>query len=502
MQDAYKAELERLTKEGIITEVKEHTEWINSIVPVMKPNGSLRLCLDPKDLNKAIERSQWYSRTIDDILPELAKSKYKTLKDATSGYWHIILDLASSLLTMFNTPWGKYRWLRLPFGLKIASDVFQERLDRVLRLLEGVHGIEDDILTHGETEVQHDGRLLTLLETARMNNLSLNPDKIQFKSTNCKFFGHRLTPEGLKPDLEKVKAIVKMPAPQSIQSLQSFNGMVNYLKRFSPVLTDLAEPLRRLQKWDTIWAWESEQQQAFEKIKTALTTLPVLTYFDKDKDHIIQTDVSKTGHCSVLLQEGQPIVYASRTLTKTEKRYFNIEKLLGVVFGLKRLHHYTFGSQITVETDHQPLTSIWKKTIANSSPRLHRLLLRLAQYDVHIEYLRGKENIIADALSHVGPLAPESQDNMTSLNNVEKIPVHQLTHLAPASTVRLEELHEATTKDRQLQLLVRTVHEGWPQLYKDCPHSLRPFWTFRDEITHENSILYKEAQLIMPESER
>ena len=102
MQSAYKSELERLTKEGIITEVKEHTEWINSIVPVMKPNGSLRLCLDPKDLNKAIERNQWYSRTIDDILPELAKSKFKTLKDATSGYWHILLDLDSSLLTILT----------------------------------------------------------------------------------------------------------------------------------------------------------------------------------------------------------------------------------------------------------------------------------------------------------------------------------------------------------------------------------------------------------------
>ena len=109
MQTTYKAELDRLTKEGIITEVKEHTEWINSIVLVMKPNGSLRLCLDPKDLNKAIERNQWYSRTIDDILPELAKSKFKTLKDATSGYWHVVLDLASSLLTTFNTPWGKFR---------------------------------------------------------------------------------------------------------------------------------------------------------------------------------------------------------------------------------------------------------------------------------------------------------------------------------------------------------------------------------------------------------
>ena len=441
MQTTYKTELDRLTKEGIITEVKEHTEWINLIVPVMKPNGSLRLCLDPKDLNKVIERNQWYSRTIDDILPELAKSKYKTLKDATSGYWHVVLDLASSLLTMFNTPWGKFRWLRLPFGLKIASDVFQERLDRVLRLLEGVHGIADDILTHGETEIQHDGRLLTLLETARMNNLSLNPDKIQFKSTDCKFFGHRLTPEGLKPDPEKIKAIISMQPLQSIQQLQSFNGMVNYLKRFSPVLSELTEPLRKLQKSDTVWAWESEQQTAFEKTKTALTTLPVLAYFDKDKDHIIQTDASKTGLSAVLLQEGQPVVYASRTLTETECRYSNIEReLLGVVFGLERLHHYTFGKPITVETDHQPLTSIWKKTIATSSPRLQRLLLRLAQYDIHIEYLRGKENVIADALSRVASLKPEPKDCNNSLSNIERIPVHQITQIAPASPERLQEL--------------------------------------------------------------
>ena len=217
-----------------------------------------------------------------------------------------------------------------------------------------------------------------------------------------------------------------------------------------------------------------------------------MTYFDKDKDHIIQTDASKTGLGAVLLQEGQPIVYASRTLTETEKRYSNIEReLLGVVFGLERLHHYTFGISITVETDHQPLTSIWKKTIATSSPRLQRLLLRLAQYDVHIEYLRGRENIIADALSHVGPLAPESQDYTTSLNNVEKIPVHQLTQIAPASSERLEELYEATTKDHQLQLLARTVHEGWPPIQRLPQQSMAILVFQRHEITYEDGILYK-----------
>ena len=210
----------------------------------------------------------------------------------------------------------------------------------MLRLLKGVHGIADDILTHGETEVQYNGRLLTLLETARMNNLSLNPDKIQFKSTDCKFFGHRLTQKDSN-QTQRIKAIISMQPLQSIQQLQSFNGIVNYLKRFSPVLSELAEPLRKLQKSDTVWSWESEQQTGFKKTKTAWTTLPVLAYFNKQKDHIIQTDASKTG---------QPVVYASRTLTETEHIYSNIKReLLGVVFGLERLHHYTFGKPITVE---------------------------------------------------------------------------------------------------------------------------------------------------------
>ena len=188
MQSVYKAELDRLVKEGIITEVHEHTEWINSIVPVMKEDNSLRLCLDPKDLNKAIKRNQWYARTLDDILPELAQSKYLTVKDATSGFWHVPLDLRSSLLTTFNTPWGKYRWLRMPFGLKVSGDVFQERLDKVLRLVPGVLGITDDIVIHGATENTHDGTVVVLCETARLNNLSLNSKKMQFKSMDCKFF--------------------------------------------------------------------------------------------------------------------------------------------------------------------------------------------------------------------------------------------------------------------------------------------------------------------------
>ena len=201
-----------------------------------------------------------------------------------------------------------------------------------------------------------------------------------------------------------------------------------------------------------------------------------MTYFDKDKDHIIQTDVSKTGLSAVLLQEGQPIVYVSIALTDTEKRCSNIEReLLGVVFGLKRLHHYTFGKSITVKTNHQPLTSIWKKTIATSSPILQRLLLRLTQYDVHIEYLWVKENIIADVHSRVAPLKSELQDCDMSLKNIERIPVHHITEIASASLDRLQGICEATSKDPALKLLAKVVHKGWPKTIRNCPHSIQSY---------------------------
>ena len=216
LKAAYKAELERLVQLEVIKEVQEHTEWINSIVPVKKPDGSLRLCLDPKDLNKAIKRNRWYSRTIDDVLPELAGSKYFSLLDAKSGYWHVPLDKESSFLTTFNTPWGKYRWLRLPFGLKVAGDVFQERVDRVLRKVSNTTGIADDVLCHGNTKATHDATVITLLETARANNLTFNAKKFVFRSQDCHFFGGNLTPSGYKVDPVKVQAITEMKPPQNL----------------------------------------------------------------------------------------------------------------------------------------------------------------------------------------------------------------------------------------------------------------------------------------------
>ena len=277
--------------------------------------------------------------------------------------------------------------------------------------------------------------------------------------------------------------------------------MVNYLKKFSPVLSELSEPLRRLCKSGIEWAWESEQQNAFEAIKRVIMTLSVLAYFDKTKKHTIQCDASKKGLGAVLLQESKPVMYMSRALTKTKQRYSNIEwELLAIVFALERLNHYTFGRTITVQSDHQPLQSIWKKSIISASARLQRLLLRLAHYNINIEFLHGKENVIADALSRVCPL--QSSNSRIKESNINVIPVHHITQTAPVSLTRLQELRLAMQSDPTLKSLSKTIHEGWPQSKKDCPEQLLELWSFRQDISEENDILYKNHRLIVPHSER
>ena len=352
---------------------------------------------------------------------------------------------------------------------------------------------------YGESEIEHDANFITLCETARVNGLKLNAKKLQFKSKDCKFFGHKLTPNGLRADEDKIEAIVKMEPPKNETELRSFLGMVNYLSRYTPALAELRPPLDKLYKKDTVWRWDPEHQQVFDGIKSAVTTLPVLAYFDPKAEHTIQCDASKQGLGAVLLQNGRPVIYASRTLTETEQIYSNIEReLVAVVFALERLNHYTAGFRIPVETDHEPLTSIWKKPIASTSARIQRLLLRLLQYDIDIHYLPGKMNVIADALSRVSPLPPKSTDVKT----MNCIAENELSVNIPASRTKMEEFQHHTCSDITLQELAKYVHKGWPKEQKDCPEILQQYWTYRECISMENGLLFKDDRLIVPEVER
>ena len=257
-------------------------------------------------------------RTIDDVIPKVNGATHFSILDARSGFWQVNLDEESSRLCTFNTPWGKYRWTRLPFGLTCSDDAFQEKMDTVFGKLDGLSGIADDTFVYGMGETQHDQRILNVLDTARENNVRFNPDKFQFKVNEASFFGLTWTPGEIKPDENKIKAICDMPSPNNLTELQSFMGMINYLNRFSPVIAQTSEPVRQLMKKEVPFVWQEEHQRAFQNLKQVITKVPVLAYYDPEKDNLIQSDASLKGIGCVLIQDGRPVCYASRSLTETE----------------------------------------------------------------------------------------------------------------------------------------------------------------------------------------
>ena len=201
----YKQELERMLADDVITEVVEPTDWVNSIVCSIKetPDGKkkVRLCLDPKDLNKSIPREHYYTRTVEEVLPSLHNQKYFSVVDTKKGYWHVELDQESSLLCTFNTPFGRYRFKRLPFGVIVSQDIFQQKLDKIYRNIPNVTGIADDIIVSGASEQEHDEAFVRMLKATQANNVSLNSGKLQFKKQQVNFYGHTLTVKGIPPQM-------------------------------------------------------------------------------------------------------------------------------------------------------------------------------------------------------------------------------------------------------------------------------------------------------------
>ena len=203
-----------------------------------------------------------------------------------------------------------------------------------------------------------------------------------FKCSQVPFIGHLSTNEGLKTDPQKVEAICNMPKPEDVQAVQCFVNTVKYLSRFLEDLSDMSEPLRRLTRKGAPWGWSQEQEEAFTKIKEAVSTALVLKFFNPSEPVEGEGDASEKGIGFALMQEAQPVTYANRSLTKAEQNFSQIEKeLLAQVFGMEHNHQYVYGTKVTLWTDHKPLQIIAKKPLAAAPKRIQRLMMRLTQYD-------------------------------------------------------------------------------------------------------------------------
>ncbi|KAK3716424.1 hypothetical protein QZH41_000491 [Actinostola sp. cb2023] len=493
---------------GIIKKETDPTDWISSMVVVAKPH-KIRICLDPKDLNQALKRPKYQMPTLDELLPKLNNAKVFTTLDAKDRFYQISLDEQSSKLTTFWTPFGRYRYLRMPFGVNTAPEEFECKLQEKLADLPGVEVLRDDMLVIGygdtqeEADRNHDENLKALLNRAREINLKFNIKKMNLRKTEVKFMGHVITKDGLKPDPEKITAIENMPKPTSKQGLMSLLGFINYFAKFLPKLAQVSQPLRDLTTKNARFVWSSQHDKAFDEVKLLVTSHPVLKYYDVNEEVTFQCDASEKGLGATLLQNGQPVAFASRTLSPTEQRYAQIEKeCLAIVFGCTKFSQYiTRRAKVTIESDHKPLQSIFKKSLLEAPCRLQRMMLRLQRFNLDVMYKPGPQMYIADHLSRASVPdigTPETEFQVFAL---------ELESICPLTTVkisseRLAQLQKATEQDPVMQTLKTTILIGWPAQRDEVPVHVREFWHFRDELTLHNGVLFKNQRLIIPKALR
>ncbi|MEW8560660.1 MAG: RNase H-like domain-containing protein, partial [Candidatus Thiodiazotropha sp.] len=496
LRDKIKQELDRMVEQDIICKVTEPTQWVSSLVYPQKPNGKLRICLDPKDLNNAIKRPHYPLKTLDDILPRLTGAKFFSKLDARSGYWSIKLTTESSYLTCFNTPFGRYRFLRMPFGVRSAQDEFQQRIDTCFEGLEGVVAIVDDILIFGGSQEEHDLNLKRVLERAEAKGIRFNPEKMEIGVTEVQYFGNIISSSGLKPSPDKISAIKDMSPPSNKNELETILGTINYLSRFAPNLSEITLPMRQLLSKDAEFIWDEAQKTAFQKVKEILTCVPgpVLAFYDPSKELTLQVDASRSGLGATILQEGRPVAYASKSLTPSEVNYAQIElEMYGILFGCKRFHQYIYGRKISVQTDHLPLVPIMKKPLHVAPPRLQRMMLQLQPYDIEVSHVPGKLIPLADCLSRKS--LPDTYPELTEGMDCQ---VHMVISSLPISDRKLKEIKQMTDQDPTLETLKSVVMQGWPELRKHCPESILDFWNYRDELSVIDGLILKGQNIIIP----
>ncbi|XP_071093535.1 uncharacterized protein [Haliotis cracherodii] len=460
-----KQELQSMESSGVISKVDCPTDWCAGMVVVPKSSEKVRTCVDLTKLNESVRREYHPLPAVDHTLSQLSGAKVFTKLDANSGFHQIPLSTDSSLLTCFITPFGRYCFNRLPFGISSAPEHFQKRMQQVLEGLDGVVCQMDDILIHGHDESEHDQHVAAALSRLRDAGITLNLEKCQFSKNKVKFLGHIIDSTGIYADPDKIHAITRMSEPQKVSDIRTFLGMVNQLAKFVPNLASKTQPLRELLVKDRAWVWEEPQRSAFQSIKDQLTSAPVLGHYDPNAETCVSADASSFGLGAVICQKDcsgvyKAVAYCSRSMTDTERRYAQVEKeALAITWACERFRDYLLGKQFHINTDHKPLLSLLgNKSLDQLPPRIQRFKMRLMAYSYTISHVPGKQLCSADALSRAPTDIPLSSQESCLLRDTN-IYVDSVLATLPATDQRLDEI--------RLKLREDPVKEGDTVLVND-----------------------------------
>jgi hypothetical protein len=400
--DELKKQLNELLAKGQIRVSK--SPYRSPVLFVKKKDGSMRLCVDYRALNKMTIKNKYPLPRIDELMDRLLGSKWFSKIDLRSGYHQVRIAEEDIHKTAFSTRYGHYEFLVLPFGLtnapatfmNLMQDVFHEHLD------EFVIVFLDDILVYSKSVEEHAKHLKLVLQKLRDNKLYGKLSKCEFAKEEITFLGHVVNKDGIKMEPAKVKAVMDWPVLKNAHDVRSFLGLAGYYRRFVKDFSQIAAPLTDLLHKNVAFQWTDKQEQAFKQLKQAVCNAPVLIVPDPNKQYTVVTDASGFAIGAALCQDHgnglQPCAFISRKMNDHERNYpVHEQELLAIIHALREWRHYLHGSQFTVVTDHRSLQYI--QTQPNLSARQVRWVEFLAQFDFVVQYRAGKDNYVADALS-------------------------------------------------------------------------------------------------------
>lgn len=501
LKDQIAAEIVRLEKAGIVKKV-DSSDWATPIVPVMKPNGSVRICGDFKvTINPVLEVPEYPLPTSEELFTKLNGGQKFSKLDLTQAYNQVLLDEESRKYVTINTHLGLYQYTRLPFGVASAPAIFQRTMETVLQGLDNVGCIMDDVLVTGKDDTDHQKNLDAALKRLDDYGIKLKKNKCYFMKESVEYFAFVVNKDGIQPSPQKIEAIKALKDPQSKKELQSWLGIVNYYRKFIPDMSTIVQPLTVLLADNVNWNWTVECHSACEKVKEALVSSEVLVHYDPKKPVSLAVDASAYGLGAVISHtignDDRPIAYASRTLTSAERNYSQIEKeALAIIYGIRKFHQYLYGRRFTLITDHKPLTFILgpKKGIpVLATSRLQRWAIQLSSYQFDIKYRSTTKNGNADTLSRF----PIDTDDDAELDyGAAKVNKLQLSKLP----ITASQIAMATKNDILLSRVMYFVKNGWP--CEKPENELLPFYRVRDELTVEEGCLLRGIRVIVPDRYR
>ena len=502
LQEGVEQELKRLCDAGTIESVT-HAEWASPVVPILKNDGSIRLCGDyKKTVNPSVDIDTYPVPTLEQLYAKLAGGQTFSKLDLRHAYQQIPLDLESRKYTTINTLRGLFQYTTLPFGISSAPAIFQRTMEMVLSGTQSTAVYFDDILITGESQEQHEANLREVLSRLAKANLTLKKEKCQLFQKETVFLGHSIDSTGLHPMQEKVKAIQEAPAPRNVAELRSFLGLLNHYGRYLPNLSSVLAPLHKLLVKYSKWQWGKDQQISFVKAKSLLQFDTVLVHYDPRKPIVVTCDASPYGVGAVLqhtMSDGnlRPVAFASRSLSSPERNYSQLDREgLAMIFGVKHFHQYLLGQHFTIHTDHKPLLGLFgqnKHVPQLASPRIQRWAIILSAYHYNLEYIPGRSICQADAMSRL-PL-PSKADEVP--------PTPQETVLLmqhfDASQLSYKDIQRETQQDPTLANVFEYTIAGWP---REVNNTLQPYYNVKEELSTHEGCLLRGARVIIPPKHR